>query len=175
MPTESAASISSTPIAPARSNRHPSRPHRMTVLGASPVNVPPSRNTLTFSPSATRASPIVRAGVSPDRFALVAVIGRPSPYARARAIGCDDTRIPTPPSVPINASGIPLRAGITIVNGPGQNAFASRRAISGTSRPIAKAAAMSCAINAIVLAESRPLISKIRSSAAGAKASAAMP
>ena len=42
---------------------------------------------------------------SRSRFALVAVIGRPRPALRARAIGCGETRTPTPPSGPISSVG----------------------------------------------------------------------
>ena len=74
------------------------------MLGADARRVPPSRNTLTLSPNDSRAASSVVAAASPERFALVAVIGRPRPSLNARAIGCGETRTPTPPSGPISCA-----------------------------------------------------------------------
>src|SRR6266851_5499829 len=89
---------------------------------------------------------MVVAGALPLAFALVAVIGLPKPAARARAIGCDDTRTATP-SAPQSSGAKPSRAGSTSVSGPGQNASANRRAEAETSRAIENAIAVSPAIN----------------------------
>src|ERR1700683_2276506 len=173
IPSDSAAVSSRSLMAPFRMIRKPSASQAITVLGAAAVKIPPSRNTLTLFPSDCRAASAVLAGGSPERFALVAVIGCPRTRLNARAIGCDETRMPTPPSGPMSCGGKSRRAGITIVSGPGQNALARRRAIAGTSRAIANAIAESAAISAIGLLASRPLIAKTFSNAFGENGSAA--
>src|SRR6266851_10184552 len=87
-----------------------------TVDGALAVKFPPSRYTLTLLPNEVLASTTVRAGDPPARFALVAVIGRPSSATSLRATGCAETRTPTP-SGPTRPGWSPSRAGNTRVNG----------------------------------------------------------
>ena len=111
----------------------------------------------------------------PERLAEGAASGTPASRMSARATGCDGRRMPTVSSPAETSSGMQAALGKMMVNGPGQNASASLRALSGTIRASVESCSLSAMCTIRGLSCGRPLARKIFATAAPSKAFAARP
>ena len=134
-PFRTALSIISSVTGPSRITRTVSEAASTTVEAGSPGVTPQSSTRSTpFRRSPWISEPLFMA-VSPDRLALVAVMGAPNPFTSARATGWLGTLRPIHPFSDSRCSGTSGPAFTTMVNAPGQNVRASCCAASETACP----------------------------------------
>ena len=128
-------------------------------------------------PSARSTSSAVASAGEPDRLALVAVSTPAGAQpASTRASGCPGTRTATVsrPAVTPGATA-PARTGTTSVSGPGQNAAASRSAVSLHRDAMPRAASVSAAMSGSASPAARPLAAKIAATASSRAGSTPRP
>ena len=122
----------STEIPPGRKTRGTS-PARVMTVDSTPTEQSPESIMSGTLPSRSFSQCFAEVGLGfPDIFAEGAASGTPAALIIALAIGCSGMRTPTVSSPPLVLNGMRLLFLRIIVSGPGQKAFASFIAFSGT-------------------------------------------